>query len=45
MLIDPPELPASLRDGHVVVGNFDGVHRGHAAVIREAAAPAHAAGR
>ncbi|MET0315147.1 MAG: bifunctional riboflavin kinase/FAD synthetase [Hansschlegelia sp.] len=45
LLIDPPELPQSLRDGHVVVGNFDGVHRGHAAVLRQAAEPAHAAGR
>jgi riboflavin kinase/FMN adenylyltransferase len=44
-LIDPPELPRALRDGHVVVGNFDGVHRGHAAVIAQAAEPAHAAGR
>ncbi len=45
LLIDPPDLPAGLRDGHVVVGNFDGVHRGHASVLREAAAAAHAAGR
>ncbi|GLK56758.1 riboflavin kinase/FMN adenylyltransferase [Methylopila capsulata] len=44
-LIDPATLPEPLRDGHVVVGNFDGVHRGHAAVIAQAAEPAHAAGR
>lgn len=44
-LIDPATLPDRLRDGHVVVGNFDGVHRGHAAVIAQAAEPAHAAGR
>jgi riboflavin kinase/FMN adenylyltransferase len=45
LLTDPAELPPALRDGHVVVGNFDGVHRGHAAVIAQAAKPAHAAGR
>lgn len=45
LLIDPPDLPEALRGGHVVVGNFDGVHRGHAAVMRQAAEPAHAAGR
>lgn len=45
LLIDPDALPPSLRDGHVVVGNFDGVHRGHQSVVRQAAEPAHAAGR
>lgn len=45
LLIDPPDLPPALRDGHVVVGNFDGVHRGHAAVVAQAREPAHAAGR
>lgn len=45
LLIDPPDLPPKLRDGHVVVGNFDGVHRGHAAVVAQARDPAHAAGR
>ena len=44
-LLDPATLPPELRDGHVVVGNFDGVHRGHQSVIRQAAEPAHAAGR
>lgn len=45
LLIDPKDLPTELRDGHVVVGNFDGVHRGHQSVVRQAAEPAHAAGR
>lgn len=45
LLIDPTDLPEHLRGGHVVVGNFDGVHRGHEFVVREAADPAHAAGR
>ena len=45
LLIDPPDLPQPFRDGHVVVGNFDGVHRGHAAVVAQAAEPAHAHGR
>ncbi|WP_040577909.1 bifunctional riboflavin kinase/FAD synthetase [Methylopila sp. M107] len=44
-LLDPEILPPGLRDGHVVVGNFDGVHRGHQSVIRQAAEPARAAGR
>ena len=28
-----PELPVPLRGGHVVVGDFDGVHRAHAAAM------------
>ena len=31
------DLPASLRGGVVAIGNFDGMHRGHQAVIAEAA--------
>lgn len=45
LLLDPPILPERLRDGHVIVGNFDGVHRGHAAVIAQAAEVARPAGR
>jgi riboflavin kinase/FMN adenylyltransferase len=35
-------VPARLKDGVVAIGNFDGVHRGHRAVIDEARARAHA---
>lgn len=45
LLIDPPALPDGLRGGHVIVGNFDGVHRGHAAVIAQAAESARGGGR
>ena len=30
---DPCRLPAGLRGGSIALGNFDGVHRGHQAVI------------
>lgn len=36
-------VPAELRGGAVVIGNFDGVHRGHQAVIGRAADIARAA--
>lgn len=38
------ETPADLKAGIVVLGNFDGVHRGHQAVIGQAAEIAEAAG-
>jgi riboflavin kinase/FMN adenylyltransferase len=33
LLHDPTRLPDSLRHGAVAIGNFDGVHRGHARII------------
>ena len=38
-------LPADMRGGAVALGNFDGVHRGHQAVIGAARAAALTAGR
>jgi riboflavin kinase/FMN adenylyltransferase len=37
---DPQRLPAGLRGGVVAIGNFDGVHRGHQAVLGRALAEA-----
>jgi riboflavin kinase / FMN adenylyltransferase len=37
--------PERLRGGSVCIGNFDGMHRGHRAVLASASVPAHAAGR
>ena len=47
MLIVTPQqaLPAALRGGIVAIGNFDGVHRGHQALLARAAALAKAQGK
>ncbi|PLW75074.1 bifunctional riboflavin kinase/FAD synthetase [Cohaesibacter celericrescens] len=37
-------LPEALRGGVVAIGNFDGMHRGHQAVLEDALQEAHAAG-
>lgn len=38
-------LPAELRGAHVAIGNFDGMHRGHQAVMGATLDRAHAEGR
>lgn len=45
VLRDGEAAPASLRGGALALGNFDGVHRGHQAVIGAALAWARANGR
>ncbi|TPE61121.1 bifunctional riboflavin kinase/FAD synthetase [Sandaracinobacter neustonicus] len=44
-LMGSEAVPASLKGGALALGNFDGVHAGHQAVIGAAVAQAHAAGR
>jgi len=41
---DPSELPEELRGGVVAIGNFDGMHRGHQAVLDRALAEAERRG-
>jgi riboflavin kinase/FMN adenylyltransferase len=41
---DPRRLPATLRGGVAAIGNFDGVHRGHQAVLERALGEARASG-
>lgn len=43
-LTEGARAPADLRGGVVAIGNFDGVHRGHQAVLDRALAIAHANG-
>ena len=44
ILRHPPDIQTDLRGGWIAVGNFDGVHRGHQAVIGAARAAGRAAG-
>ena len=43
--LDSPEAPSALRGAIVALGNFDGFHRGHQAVVGEAIGWARAQGR
>lgn len=45
ILRHPDHLPRKLRNGVVALGNFDGFHRGHQAVVGEAGRVARASGR
>ena len=45
VLHDPASLPAQMQGAIVAIGNFDGVHRGHAAVIARAKTLAQKQGR
>ncbi|WP_244629052.1 bifunctional riboflavin kinase/FAD synthetase [Methylocella tundrae] len=45
LAIDPAAPPPGLEGAVVAIGNFDGVHRGHVAVIRRAEALAQKLGR
>ena len=44
LLRDPDNLPDQLRHGAVTIGNFDGVHLGHAGIVERLAAKAREIG-
>ncbi|WP_425284380.1 bifunctional riboflavin kinase/FAD synthetase [Methylocapsa palsarum] len=45
LAVDPAAPPSGLEGAVIAIGNFDGVHRGHAAVIERAGALANKLGR
>src|ERR1700691_5222455 len=45
IVLDPQSPPPGLEGAVVAIGNFDGVHRGHVAVLRRALALAPRLGR
>jgi riboflavin kinase/FMN adenylyltransferase len=44
LIRDPTALPDELRAGAVAIGNFDGVHRGHARIVERVIAKAREVG-